>query len=70
MVITSPPIVGLTYKKDKYSVNTVLSYTKNHMSDDEGTYFDAIGAELYIHYDIDDSFQLCRRWKLACFQKQ
>ena len=51
-------IVGFTYKKDKYSVDAVLSYTKNHMSDDEGTYFDAVGAELYMHYDIDDSFRL------------
>ena len=51
-------IVGLSYKKNKYSVDAVLSYTKNHMSDDEGTYFDAVGAELYMHYDIDDSFRL------------
>ncbi len=36
-------IAGLTYKKDKYGVNAVLSYTKNHMSDDNGTYFDGVG---------------------------
>jgi len=51
-------IIGLTYTKDKYSVNTVLSYTKNHMSDDEGTYFESIGTELYLRYDIDESFRL------------
>lgn len=51
-------IAGVTYKRNKYSVNTVFSYTKNHMSDDEGTYFDGIGAELYMRYDIDESFRL------------
>ena len=51
-------IAGLSYKKDKYGVNAVLSYTKNHMSDDNGTYFDGVGAELYMSYDIDESFRL------------
>ena len=51
-------IAGLSYKKEKYAVNAVLSYTKNHMSDDNGTYFDGVGAELYMSYDIDESFRL------------
>jgi len=51
-------IIGYTYKKNNFSANAVFSYTKNHMSDDQGTYFNAIGAELYLRYDIDESFRL------------
>lgn len=51
-------IIGLVYKKDNYSVSTTFSYTKNHMSDDQGVYFDGVGAELYMRYDIDESFRL------------
>lgn len=51
-------ILGVTYQKDNYGVNAVFSYSKNHMSDDQGVYFDSAGAELYMRYDIDDSFRL------------
>ena len=45
-------IVGATYRKERYGVNAILNYSKNHMNDDVGTYFDAFGAELYVHYDF------------------
>jgi len=51
-------IIGLTYKKNSFGVSTVLSYTQNHMSDDQGVYFDGIGAELYMQYDIDDDIRV------------
>lgn len=51
-------IVGFTYRKDHFSGHAVLSYTKNHMSDDQNIYFDSVGAELYMRYDIDESFRV------------
>lgn len=51
-------IIGMTYQKNNYTINAVLSYTENHMSDDQGVYFDSIGAELYTHYDIDTNYRL------------
>jgi len=51
-------IVGVTYKKNNFSAHAVLSYMKNHMSDDQGMYFDSVGAELYLRYDIGESFRL------------
>lgn len=51
-------IIGVTYKKNKFSTHAVLSYMKNHTSDDQGMYFDSVGAELYMRYDVDESFRL------------
>lgn len=51
-------IAGLVYQKNDFSVNATFSYTKNHMNDDQGIYFDGIGTELYVQYDIDESFRL------------
>ncbi|HEY9129907.1 MAG TPA: hypothetical protein VIN02_08725 [Sulfurovum sp.] len=51
-------ILGLTYKKNSFSASTVLSYTQNHMSDDQGIYFDGIGAEVYLQYDVDQSIRI------------
>ncbi len=51
-------IVGLTYKNNDFSTHAVLSYMKNHTSDDQGIYFDSAGAELYMRYDIDESFRV------------
>ncbi len=51
-------IVGFTYKKNHFSGHAVLSYMKNHTSDDQGVYFDSAGAELYMRYDIDESFRI------------
>lgn len=51
-------IIGVTYKKNNFNGHAVLSYTKNHTSDDQDIYFDSIGAELYMRYDIDDSFRI------------
>ncbi len=51
-------IVGGTYKKENFSANAILSYTQNHMDDDQGVYFDGVGAELYLRYDIDNGFRL------------
>ena len=45
-------IAGFSYKKDHFLVNGNLSYTKNHMSDDQGIYFNGVGAELYAKYDM------------------
>lgn len=51
-------IVGLAYKKDNFSINTTFSYMKNHMTDDQGIYFDGIGTEIYMRYDIDESLRI------------
>ncbi len=51
-------IIGGTYRKEEFSISSVLSYTKNHMTDDQGTYFNGMGTELYMRYDIDDSYRL------------
>ena len=51
-------IIGGTYKRKNFSANAILSYTKNHMNDDQGIYFDGVGTELYLRYDIDDSFRM------------
>jgi hypothetical protein len=51
-------IIGVTYTKDKISTHAVLSYTKNHMTDDNSTYFNGVGSELYVRYNIDESYRL------------
>ena len=51
-------IIGLTYKKDRFSGHAVLSYMQNHTLDDQGVYFDSVGTELYLRYDIDESFRV------------
>jgi len=51
-------IVGFTYKRERYSINSTFSYTKNHMNDDQGYYLDTIGSELYLRYDISDTVRL------------
>ena len=45
-------IIGMTYKYKEFVANMVFSYTKNHMNDNLGNYFDSVGAELYMHYDF------------------
>lgn len=51
-------IVGFTYKQKKFSINSVLSYTKNHINDDQGIYFDGLGTEIYLRYNISDEFRI------------
>ena len=51
-------IAGATYRKEQYSFNATLNYSKNHMNDDQGIYFDALGAELYLHYDFTKNIRL------------
>jgi hypothetical protein len=51
-------IIGITYKKNSFSTNAVLSYMKNHTLDDQGVYFDSVGTELYLRYDIDERFRV------------
>lgn len=51
-------IAGVAYSENALSINTTLSYSKNHMSDDQDNYFDALGAELYIRYDFDEGYRL------------
>jgi len=51
-------IVGFIYKRERYSINSTFSYTKNHMNDDRGYYLDTMGAELYLRYDISDMVRL------------
>ncbi len=50
-------IAGVSYRWEDLSVNAVLSYTRNHMNDDQGIYFDGLGAELYMRYDFGDSIR-------------
>ena len=49
--------VGISYRWKDLSANGVLSYSRNHMNDDQGTYFDGIGAELYLCYDFGESIR-------------
>ncbi len=51
-------IAGVIYTQEDFSVNALLSYTRNHMNDDQGIYLDGIGSELYLRYDIGDSWRL------------
>ena len=51
-------IIGFMYRKNKFSASTVFSYMQNHTSDDQGVYFDSAGAELYMRYDMDESFRI------------
>ncbi|MEA3490466.1 MAG: hypothetical protein U9R27_01050 [Campylobacterota bacterium] len=51
-------IAGVIYTHENFSANALISYTKNHMTDDQGIYFDSIGSELYMRYDIGDSWRL------------
>lgn len=51
-------IVGAVYMKENMSTNVILSYSKNHMTDNEGIYFDGVGAELYFRYDMDESYRV------------
>ena len=51
-------IVGISYLWKNLTANAVLSYTKNHMNDDQGIYFDGVGAELYMRYNISNSIRL------------
>ena len=51
-------IAGISYKWQKNLVtNANISYTRNHMNDNNGTYFNGIGAELYLRYDFTDSIR-------------
>ena len=50
-------IVGGKYEKEKFFVSGVFSYTKNHMNDERGIYFDALGAEFYTHYDYSETIR-------------
>ena len=60
-------IIGMTYKKDKFVVNGIFSYTKNHMNDDQGIYFDSVGAEFYMHYDVSKNIRVAGggNWLIA-----
>ena len=51
-------VIGVTYKKENFSAHNTFSYMKNHTLDDQGIYFDSVGAELYLRYDIDESFRI------------
>ena len=50
-------IAGFEYDQGIYGISADLSYSQNHISDDQGVYFDAIGAELYLHYDLDENIR-------------
>jgi predicted porin len=50
-------IAGISYKWGDLLANAVISYTRNHMNDDQGIYFDGVGAELYLRYDFSKSIR-------------
>ncbi len=50
-------IAGISYRWNNLSANGVLSYTRNHMNDDQGIYYDGTGAELYLRYDFTKSIR-------------
>jgi hypothetical protein len=51
-------IIGASYKYEKYTANAILSYTRNHMNDDLGVYFNGVGSELYLRYDYNDNIRV------------
>jgi hypothetical protein len=51
-------ITGFNYEKDKILANGVISYTQNHMNDDQGNYFDGVGVELTLQYQFNESIRL------------
>ena len=51
-------IAGISYVWKDLTINAVFSYTRNHMNDDQGIYFDGVGTELYLRYDLSDSIRL------------
>lgn len=50
-------IVGFSYRKDRFPVNGNLSYTKNHMNNDQGVYFDGVGVVIYARYDVTNQIR-------------
>ena len=50
-------VAGLSYQKNKVSLDLTGAYTQNHVTDDVGLYFNSIGSELYMRYRITDSFR-------------
>ena len=51
-------IAGVSYSVEKIDLSAIVTYSKNHISDDQGYYFDALGAELYMHYDYSESIRI------------
>lgn len=51
-------IAGVSYSVQKINLNAIVTYSKNHMNDDQGYYFDALGTELYMHYDYSESIRI------------
>jgi len=54
----SSVIGGISYTKNRYTINATLSYSQNHMNDDKAIYFDGYGFELYMHYDYTNQIRL------------
>jgi hypothetical protein len=50
-------IGGVSYSKDHYLINATFSYSKNHLNDENGIYFDGYGAEVYAHYDYSNQIR-------------
>ena len=50
-------IAGFSYRKERFLLNENLSYTKNHMNDDQGIYFNCVGAELYARYNVTNQIR-------------
>lgn len=50
-------ITGFSFHKDRFLLNANLSYTKNHMNDDQGIYFYGTGVEIYARYDVSDQIR-------------
>ena len=51
-------IMGFSFKRDNYLINANLSYSKNHMNDNLGIYFDSVEAEIYLHYDLGNTIRI------------
>jgi len=50
---------GLSYQKNKVSLDYTIGASKNHITDDQGNYIEGIGSELYLRYRIEE------KWRLA-----
>jgi len=52
-------LAGLSYQKDKVSLDFTLGGSKNHITDDEGNSLRGLGSELYVRYRLQE------KWRFA-----
>ena len=48
---------GLSYQKNKISLDLTVGASKNHVTDDQGNYIKAFGSELYVRYRLKEHWR-------------